>query len=228
MPRRPRSRVKGSSPRYRAPSHRFKGTVKYREIMGKVVDIIDDPGRTAPLAEVMYEDGKRGLLIAPEGIKTGDTVSFGTLSVGSVMPLAEIPEGVPIYNIESRPGDHGRFVRSSGTFAIIQSKDEKFVNVLLPSKKVKRFHPNCRATIGIVGGSGRTSKPFVKAGNKYKAMRARGRLYPIVSGVSMNPTDHPFGGSTKPGIPKTVKKNAPPGAKVGSFGARRTGRKKRK
>ncbi|MFB6088592.1 MAG: 50S ribosomal protein L2, partial [Candidatus Aenigmatarchaeota archaeon] len=145
----------------------------------------------------------------------------------NILPLGEIPEGVPVYNIESHPGDGGKFARSSGVYGFVVTHDAKSTIVRLPSKKVKEFSPECRATIGVVSGGGRTDKPFMKAGNKSKALKARGRQYPIVSGVSMNAVDHPFGGSTKPGKPKTVSRNASPGRKVGSFGAKRSGKKKR-
>jgi len=80
--------------------------------------------------------------------------------------------------------------------------------------------------IGVPAGAGRTEKPWVKAGKKWHAMHARGKLYPQTKGVAMNPVDHPFGGKTKPGKPKTVSRHAPPDAKVGSISPKRTGRKK--
>jgi large subunit ribosomal protein L2 len=101
--------------------------------------------------------------------------------------------------------------------------------VQLPSSKTKRFLPDCRATIGIIAGSGRKEKPFLKAGTRHYAMKAKNKLYPSVSGTSMNSVDHPFGGSSSAhkGRPTQAARNAPPGRKVGKIAPKRTGRKKR-
>jgi len=171
-------------------------------------------------------------MLAAEGLKVGDTVSCGRgaeIKAGNIIPLSDIPEGTLVYNIENSPGDGGKFCRASGTFARVLSKFTDKVVVELPSKKQKAFQNNCRASIGIIAGGGRTEKPFLKAGNKYYAMRARNKLWPIVCGQSMNAVDHPHGGSrsSKKNYPYTVSRNAPPGAKVGAIAAKRTGRKKR-
>ena len=134
-------------------------------------------------------------------------------------------EGTTVYNVELKPYDGGKIVRSSGSFATIVSHDESKTIIKLPSRKFKALHPNCRAVIGVVAGGERKQKPFVKAGNKWKAMHARGKLYPTTSRTAMNAVDHKFGGSNF-GTSKTTSKHAPPGRKVGSVGARRTGRKK--
>ena len=99
----------------------------------------------------------------------------------------------------------------------------------LPSSKTKDFNPDCRACIGIIAGSGRKEKPFLKAGTKHHAMKARNKLYPSVSGTSQNAVDHPFGGSSSSvkGRPTQAPRNAPPGRKVGKIAPTRTGRKKR-
>ena len=98
---------------------------------------------------------------------------------------------------------------------------------MLPSKKEKQFHPDCRANIGRIAGSGRTEKPIVKAGNAYYKMKAKNKLYPIVSKNSMNAVDHPYGTSrtSKKGRPTIARKHAPPGAKVGKIKPRRTGKR---
>src|SRR4030042_3457876 len=103
--------------RYNAPSHRFKGDVKYikdSNIEGIVKEILHDPGRSAPLSNIKFEKNKEILFIAPEGIKVGDTIKFtndkSDVSVGNVLPLASIPEGAPVYNIELSPGDGGKLV----------------------------------------------------------------------------------------------------------------------
>ncbi len=193
-----------------------------------MVDILNDPGRSAPVARVRYGDGQERLVLAPEGIKVGDRIAAGvsaTVRPGNTLSLAEIPEGTPIHNIESRPGYRGQFARSSGTYATLIAHDVGRATVQLPSGEIRDFNPRCRATIGTVAGSGRLDKPFIKAGKRHHAMLARGKPYPRVRGVAMNVVDHPFGGGRgkHAGRPKTVAKGAPPGQKVGLIAARRTG-----
>lgn len=229
-------RGKGS-PTYRAPSFRYEGKTGYsacsqEKINGKVMDIIHCQGHSAPLIMVGYEGRESTLVQAPEGIKVGSNIFVGDtapVETGNVLPLKNIPEGTSIYNIESNPGDGGKFVRSSGTSAKIIAKFQDKVTVLLPSKKEKSFLPDCRASIGVIAGSGRTEKPFLKAGNKYYAKKAKNKLYPIVCGVSMNAVCHPFGGSSShhKGRPTQASRNAPPGRKVGMIAPSRTGRRKR-
>ena len=230
-------RGKGS-PRYRAPSFRYKGKTNFaRYEEGKVVsayitDILHSSGHSAPLMELKYSNGETGLLQAPEGIKLGDKIEMGKdveLKGGNILPLKSIPEGTPIYNIESNPGDGGKFVRSSGAFAKIITKMQDGIVVQLPSSKRRTFLPECKAAIGIVAGSGRTEKPFLKAGNKFYAMKAKNKLWPIVSGTSMNSVSHPFGGSSShaKGIPTQSSRNDPPGRKVGKIAPKRTGRHKK-
>ncbi len=230
-------RGKGS-PRYRAPSFRYKGKanfVKYDE--GKIINadvwgIVHCSGHSAPLMELKYSNGETGLLQAPEGIRLGDKIEMGDiveLKTGNIMPLKSIPEGTSIYNIEANPGDGGRFVRASGAFAKIITKTNEGIVVELPSSKRRTFLPECKAAIGVVAGSGRTEKPFLKAGSKFYAMKAKNKLWPIVSGTSMNSVNHPFGGSSShaKGIPTQSSRNAPPGRKVGKIAPKRTGRHKR-
>ena len=226
-------RGKGS-PTYRSPSFRYMGEVKHpkgRAAKGMIEEILHSQGHSAPLIVVRYPD-EYNLAIAPEGVRIGEEVSFGKgsdIKTGNTLPLAEIPEGTPIYNIEAIPGDGGKFVRSSGTAARVVSKTKDKVVIRLPSKKQKIFTGNCLATIGVVAGSGRTEKPFLKAGNKYHKMRAKNKLWPSVSGTSMNSVDHPFGGSSSSnkGRPTQSSRNAPPGRKVGKIAPSRTGRKNR-
>jgi large subunit ribosomal protein L2 len=144
------------------------------------------------------------------------------------MALGNIPEGTAVYNIEQSPGDGGKFVRSSGTSAKVFSKSVDKVVVILPSSKKKEFRSDCKAVIGLIAGGGRTDKPVMKAGNKYHAMRAKNKLWPSVSGTSMNSVDHPFGGSSSghKGRPTQASRHAPPGRKVGKIAPRRTGRRK--
>lgn len=219
---------------FRVVSFRFKGKAKYamfkeNVLEGSVIDLLDCPGHSAPLAKIKYDNGEEIITIAPENINVGQRVGYntGVVQSGNIMKLKEIPEGTAIFNIEAKPGDGGKFVRSSGCFAKIVSKFQDKIIVLLPSSREKEFGGDCRASIGVIAGSGRTEKPFYKAGNKYKAMRARNKYYPHVSGLSMNAVDHPFGGSSShaKGKPTQSSRNAPPGRKVGKIAPRRTGRK---
>lgn len=231
------ARGKGG-PRYLAPSHRYKGISKhmYHEpgtvLSGRIIDLINCPGHTGPLAKIEYENKKTSLMIAPEGTKVGDEIQIGEeveLKQGNSLQLKNIPEGTFIYNIENMPGDGGKFVRASGGFARIVANMEKQVVVLLPSKKEKKFNGLCKATVGVVAGSGRTEKPILKAGKRHHMMKAKNKLYPKVSGVAMNAVDHPFGGSSSAvkGKPTQSSRSAPPGRKVGKLAPRRTGRTKK-
>jgi len=225
------------TPTFRAPSHRYKSDLSHRSteardgdvIAGTVVDIEHDPARSAPVAAVEFEDGDQRLVLAPEGVGVGDEIQVGvtaSIEPGNTLPLAEIPEGVQICNVEANPGDGGQFARASGVSAQLMAHDRNVAVVQLPSDEVKRLDPDCRATIGVVAGGGRTEKPFVKAGNKYHKMASRGTKWPRVRGVAMNAVDHPFGGGGRqhPGKPKSISRNAPPGRKVGDISSRRTGR----
>ncbi|MEK6938889.1 MAG: 50S ribosomal protein L2 [Nanoarchaeota archaeon] len=217
---------------FRSPSHRFKGEVKLyqQETTGTVADIVHCSGHSAPLMEVSYLTGEKKLAFAPEGIRVGDEISIGGSEVkeGNVLALKDIPEGVSIHNIEIRPGDGGKLVRTGGVFAKIVAKDPKVIRVKLPSGKEKLLLPECRAAIGIVSGSGRLEKPFLKAGTRFHKMHARNQMYPVVCGISMNAVDHPFGGKCShiKGRPTQSPRNAPPGRKVGKIAPRRTGRHK--
>ena len=218
---------------YRVTSHRFQGEVKHPELntVGTVTDILHCAGHSAPLLEVSTLAGNTELAIAPQGIKIGDEIAFGSgneIREGNVLPLRDIPEGTFIHNIEIHVGDGGKMVRSSGVFARIIAKTEQGVQIKLPSKKEKILNPACRAAIGVGAGSGRPEKPFMKAGTRFHRMAARNKLYPRVCGISMNAVDHPFGGkgSHTKGRPTQSPRNAPPGRKVGKIAPRRTGRKK--
>ena len=223
------------TPTFRAPSHRYKAELSHRNVedadvvSGSVVDIEHDPARSAPVAAIEFEDGDQRLVLAPEGVGVGDQIQVGVsaaIEPGNTLPLAEIPEGVPVCNVEANPGDGGKFARASGVNATLLSHERKVAVVQLPSDEMKRLDPQCRATIGVVAGGGRTEKPMVKAGNKHHKMKARGTKWPRVRGVAMNAVDHPFGGGGRqhPGKPKSISRDAPPGRKVGDIASRRTGR----
>ena len=233
MGKRPIVRARGKGgPRYRAPSHRYLMEWRYyfytQPIYGFVKNILHDPGRNPPVALIRLEDGREFYHVAPDGIKTGDKISInGEPFLGSILMLKDIPEGTKIYGIESFPGSGPKFARTSGSFGIILSKSEKTATVLLPSGKIKELDVRCRASIGVPAGAGLHEKPFLKAGKKYHAMRARNRRWPMVSPTKMNAVDHPWGGKSKrPKVSKAVSRNAPPGQKVGSIAPKRVGKKK--
>jgi large subunit ribosomal protein L2 len=223
------ARGKGS-PTYRAPTFRYLAKVSYPQTasQGTIKDILKCRGHSGPLAQVKYTNGEESFLVAAEGVKVGDNIEIGaeaTFGKGNTLCLKNIPVGTEIFNIEIRPGDGGKFVRSGGCTARVLSKKENEVIVMLPSKKEKSFNPDCRATIGVISGSGRKEKPFLKAGRRFFYMKARNKLYPRVKGQSMNAVDHPHGTSrsSKKGQPTIADRNAPPGAKVGKIRPRRTG-----
>ncbi len=226
----PRARGKGG-PRYTAPSHRYLGRVEYSSlsgVVGSVVDIAHDPGRSAPVAIVKLEDGKEVLHIAAEGVMVGDTVSYdGQMNVGSIAPLSKLSEGTKIFGIENHPGSGPKICRSAGSFATVMGRVGNRIVVQFSSGKTKEMNAECRATIGIPAGGGRHEKPWLKVGKQWHAMHTRGKIFPRSAGVVMNPVDHPYGGkSHRPRPSKTVARTAPPGAKVGSIAARRVGRRK--
>jgi large subunit ribosomal protein L2 len=234
MGKRIRTQRRGAAKhRYTAPSHRFKTTASYREgeMRGVVTSLEKDPSKTSILMEIKWEDGTKTTYIAPEGICVNDEITQGgqKLETGNVMTLKNIPEGIPLFNVESKPGDGGKLVRSSGESASIVARQKNQVIVKLPSKRLVPLKPGCRATVGVASGGGRTERPLVKAGLKFYKKKARGHRYPTVRAVVMNPVAHPHGGTRHHvGHSSTVSRNTPPGRKVGHIAARRTGRKKRK
>lgn len=234
------ARGKGS-PRYRSPSFNYEGRAAFNSISqenknllkGTITDIIHCRGHSAPLIEIKFENNERGLMIAAEGMRVGDEIQTGNniqeAKKGFIMPLKDIPEGAMIFNIESQPGDGGKFARASGSFAKITSKSGNNVIVQFPSKKQRKFNAQCRACIGNVAGGGRLEKPFLKAGSKFFRMQAKNKLWPKISGAAQNAVDHPFGNSrsSRKSKARPCGRNTPPGRKVGMLYARRTGRKKR-
>ncbi len=232
-----RAQKLGKSRRRQANSHKFKGAAAHHPlklsneklVKGKVVDIIHDPVRNAPLAKVVYDNKIKVNMIAPIKLQVGQEVAYGTEAqphVGNSLYLKNIPEGTMVYNIEATPGDGGKFARSAGNFGKVITHDESGTVVQLPSGAFKTLNSNCRANIGIVAGGGFAEKPLMKAGRRWHKTRAKGKLYPIVRGVAMNSRNHPFGGGGHPhtGKGKTVSRHAPPGRKVGSISAKKSGR----
>lgn len=150
------------------------------------------------------------------------------LSIGNVMPLASMPEGAIVCNVEHRVGDRGTFAKASGDYAIViaHNPDTGLTRVKLPSGAKKVLSSQARAMVGQVAGGGRLEKPLLKAGNAYHKYKAKRNSWPKVRGVAMNPVEHPHGGGNHQhiGHASTVRRDAPPGQKVGSIAARRTGR----
>ncbi|MGC8669893.1 MAG: 50S ribosomal protein L2 [Candidatus Micrarchaeia archaeon] len=199
-------------------------------LTGEVIDIFNHTGHTAPLIKVQYDDFSYSYLIAPEGIKIGDRVYINKnmFSLGSVLKLSDIPEGTPIYNIESVPGDGGKYVRSAGSQAIVSAHIGKTTTVVMPSKAEISLNSDCRAQLGVVSAGGITEQPLMKAGKNFYRMHPINRTWPRNRGVKMNPVDHPFGGKQHhKGKSSMTSRNAPPGRKVGHIAARRVGRKKK-
>jgi large subunit ribosomal protein L2 len=225
-------RGKGT-PKYKA-THHAKARVKYKPtkklLKAQIVDFISDPIRNSPLAKIVYDDGNIDYIIAAEGNFTGQRLEFGKgakQKTGCVLLLNDIKEGTQIYNIENNYGDGGKFVRSSGQYAILVNKKDRAI-VKMPSGKLKTFPLSVRASIGVVAGGGRKEKPFVKAGNKFHAMKSRGKPYPRMRGVAQNPVDHPFGGSQHHvGHSKSTSRHKSAGRKVGAIASKRTGRRKK-
>ncbi|HTW40269.1 MAG TPA: 50S ribosomal protein L2 [Thermoplasmata archaeon] len=229
------SRRRGSGTgTYRSPSHRHHGPIYHPAPSligeGKVLRIVPAPGRTAPIAEVSGPDGKPLRMLAPAGLATGDTITLheGRVDRGSILPLGRIPDGTLVSNLEVKPFDGGRLVRSAGASALVVAHTEKEATVQLPSGQFKQFLLTCRAQVGAVGGGGRRERPIIKAGKKVWTTRSLARSPIKVRGVAMNPVNHPFGGGAHQhvGRPSTVASGTWPGAKVGRFS--RSVRKKRR
>jgi large subunit ribosomal protein L2 len=223
---------------FRANKMGKKSPVRYPKQNGEtfngiIKELLHEPGRGAPLAYIELEHGGGYYTSAPEGIYTNQVVSLGpdaSTRIGNVKPLGLIPEGTMICNVELRPEDGGRIARSSGSFATVVAHSKGKTTIRLPSKRNVEINDNCRATIGIVSGGGRREKPFMKAGEKHHAKRAKGRVYPITKGVKMASVSHPHGGGRhrRPGSSTTVSRHAPPGAKVGLIAARNSGKRLRR
>ena len=157
-----------------------------------VTSIEYDPNRSARIALVEYEDGEKRYIVAPAGIRVGAQLLSGPdaeIAVGNALPLRNIPTGTTIHNLELRPGQGARMVRSAGNAAQLMAKDGDWAQVRLPSGEVHRIHLACVATIGQVGNPEHAGMKLGKAGRS----RWRG-IRPTVRGSVMNPRDHPHGG----------------------------------
>ncbi len=183
-----RHRGGGYRPKYRIIDFkRIKDNVP-----GKVAAIEYDPNRSANIALIFYADGEKKYIIAPNKLNVGDVIVSGPeadIKVGNALPLANIPVGTIIHNIELQPGGGGQLVRSAGNGAQLMAKEGKYAQVRLPSGEVRKIRIECRATIGEVGNLDHENIKIGKAGKK----RHMG-IRPTVRGSVMNPNDHPHGG----------------------------------
>ena len=196
---------------------------------GLVIDLVHERDRAAPLAKVRFEDGSVSFMPAVLGTKVGETLQFGLKSKiekGNVISVQNIPDGTIVCNVEKHFGDGGAIVKSAGTNATVFSHGEEGVTLKLPSGKFTTLNPKNRAMIGTLAGGGASERFFMSAGNKWRSFRAKGKKFPIVRGVAQAAYVHPHGGGRHQhvGQSSTVSRNAPPGAKVGSIAARKTGR----
>jgi large subunit ribosomal protein L2 len=228
-----RRRGAGTGP-YRSPSHRHHGAV-YHPGSGfsgdaTVLTIRQAPGRSAPVAEVGLANGDKLQVLATAGLATGDIVAVnrGRVDRGAILPLAEIPDGTLVSNIEVHPFDGGRLVRAAGGSALVTAHNGNETTIQLPSGVFKTLLGACRAQVGAIGGGGRLERPIIKAGKKVLMYRTLSKPAFKVRGVAMNPVNHPHGGGAHQhvGRPSTVSSGTWPGAKVGRF-SRSQRRKKR-
>lgn len=161
-------------------------------IPGHVATIEYDPNRSARIALINYEDGEKRYILAPNGLKVGDVIESGTgadIKVGNALPLADIPVGTVIHNVELYPGKGGQLVRAAGTEAQLLGKEGEYAVLRLASGEMRMVRKECRATIGQVGNLDHENINLGKAGrSRWKGIR------PTVRGVVMNPNDHPHGG----------------------------------
>jgi large subunit ribosomal protein L2 len=162
------------------------------DIPAKVAAIEYDPNRSARIALLNYADGEKRYIIAPLELKVGDTVISGKnvdIRPGNSLPVANIPLGTLIHNIELEPGKGGQLVRSAGTGAQLLGKEGEYAQVRMPSGEVRQIRQTCMATIGVVGNLDHSNVKLGKAGRK----RHMG-IRPTVRGTAMSPRDHPHGG----------------------------------
>jgi large subunit ribosomal protein L2 len=196
---------------------------------GKVVDIVHERGRDAPLAKILFDDGRYSYVPAPEGTTVGSVIEAGQstkVNSGNILALESIPDGTTVCNIEKNAGDGGKLIKSAGSAAIVFAHSADGVTIKFPSGKFLTLNARCRAMIGTVAGAGRKEKPFLKAGVRAMYMQAHGRLYPTVRGIAQAAVYHPHGGGRHQHIGRqsSVSRNTPPGRKVGNIAPRKTGR----
>jgi large subunit ribosomal protein L2 len=163
-----------------------------RDIAGRVERIEYDPMRSANIALIIYPDGEKKYMVAPDELNIGDQIIAGEkveIKTGNAMPLQNVPIGIPIHNLEMTPGKGAQIVRGAGTSAYVQAKEGKYATVQLPSKELRLINLKCYATIGQVGNHDWKNRKIGKAGRK----RLMG-IRPTVRGVAQHPGSHPHGG----------------------------------
>ncbi len=194
----------------------------------KCAKLTSSVGHSVPIAKFVNKDGMVFNNFACDLLYVGQNISIGGSQNANIAKIGDLKNGMEIFNLEHNPGDGGKFVRSGGNAAVIMAKEGDVVKVMMPSKRIKKFGVNCRATVGRAAGDGRVNKPILKAGRQFYIMKKKSKLWPRVSAVKMNAIDHPFGsGRGKRVKSKIAKRNASPGKKVGHLRPARTGRKKR-
>ena len=165
---------------------------KKDDMKATVIGIEYDPNRTSNIALIKYEDETLSYILAPVGLKDGDTVVSGQnadIKIGNCLPISSIPVGTLIHNIELNPGQGGKMVRTAGGEAQLMAKDGEYAHIRLPSGEMRLVLARCRATIGTIGNAEHSNIKLGKAGRK-RHMGVR----PTVRGSVMNPVDHPHGG----------------------------------
>ncbi len=186
-----------------------------RGVPGKVAQIEYDPNRSANIALINYADGEKRYIVHPSGLRVGDPIVSGPeadIKVGNALPLANIPLGTTVHNVELKPGKGAQMARSAGAGVQVMAKENDYVTLRLPSTEVRRVRAECYAVIGQVGNVDHELTVVGKAG----ANRWRGRM-PHVRGVAMNPVDHPLGGGegkASGGRPPTSPWGRPEGVKT--------------
>ena len=161
-------------------------------IPAKVERLEYDPNRSANIALVLYADGERRYIIAPKGLKAGDTIQSGVdapIKTGNTLPMRNMPVGSTVHNVELKPGKGAQIARSAGAYVQILAREGQYVTLRLRSGEMRKVEADCRATLGEVGNAEHMLRSLGKAG----ATRWRG-IRPTVRGVAMNPVDHPHGG----------------------------------
>jgi len=163
-----------------------------RDVRGKIATIEYDPNRNVRIGLVVYENGAKHYMLLPEGLGVGSQVISGTeveANVGNALPIAKIPVGFQMHNVEIRPGSRGTFARSAGTSVQLIDRDEEYAKLKMPSGEVRMVPVGCWATVGVLGNADYKNISWGKAGRT----RHRG-FRPTVRGMVMNPVDHPHGG----------------------------------
>src|SRR5579872_6596884 len=161
-------------------------------IPAKVATIEYDPNRSCRIALLHYRDGEKRYILAPLGLSVGERVESGAnadIKTGNALPIKNIPVGTVIHNVELRPGQGGKLVRSAGAGAQLMAKEDEYSQIRMPSGEVRKVHIDCRATIGQLGNLDHENQIIGKAGRS----RHLGKR-PAVRGIAMNPVDHPHGG----------------------------------